>query len=691
MGSAEYTWASWRGVNSHIRQHGCECSICLGRCQIGHALARSGFTSFPSMKNLFKTNVALAAMSFAASGYAQGLEPPILAEVFVTANPIVEDNTVDPYSSFSTTVTTAQVKDLAALDLADTLRMTPGVQISRYDSVGSYNGNQGGAIYIRGMGASRPGAEIKTYVDGVPFYMGVWNHPLLDLLPVSAMQSVVINKGPQPQVNGNNFASINLETKRAQEDGVHGEAQVAVGSYSTWVTQASLQGKQSDTDYSLALGRTASNGHLPNADANLMSAVGHIGQRLDAHWSMAAGFLAVSNEAGDPLNASPPARDQSNAHMLNFSLRHVHGDWSGEIKLYDNQGRNDLLNDATWGNFNTNFSMSGLRWKEELSPWKQGKLVLGLDNDRISGKISGPWVGGGAPWTQATNGSTSLPTVATSSPYVSLSQTIDLSRQWIAQPSAGLRLYSSNHWASRTAPFAGLSLVSDKTTFYVNYTEGVLYPGLETFALPLAIPFMFAGNTNASQLALSVDKHKEVGAKMTVGPSTQVDLSLFKDDVSNRYVWSAPTGPGSGTFTNGFSDYNLTGLELSVRHNLTEFWKFFGGLTALKSSSSGLPYVPSTAWSMGLSGRVGTTKVSFDVQHQAGMYAMSLDRSAATTNQWVNGFTVANARVAYAIPRLGKSGEVFVALKNLFNANYQYNPGYVMPGRNGIIGLVASF
>ena len=76
------------------------------------------------------------------------------------------------------------------------------------------------------MGVSRPGSEIKTYIDGVPVYMGVWNHPLLDLLPVNGMQSVTINKSPQPQINGNNFASINLETKHATEDGVHGSGRV---------------------------------------------------------------------------------------------------------------------------------------------------------------------------------------------------------------------------------------------------------------------------------------------------------------------------------------------------------------------------------------------------------------------------------------------------------------------------------
>jgi iron complex outermembrane receptor protein len=88
--------------------------------------------------------------------------------VVVTGRPIVEANQVDAYGSYSTRLVESQVQALSALDLTAALHMTPGVQISRYDEVGSYNGNQGGAVYIRGLGASRPGSEIKTYVDGVP-------------------------------------------------------------------------------------------------------------------------------------------------------------------------------------------------------------------------------------------------------------------------------------------------------------------------------------------------------------------------------------------------------------------------------------------------------------------------------------------------------------------------------------------
>ena len=121
-----------------------------------------------------------------------------LPTVTVVANPIIEEVRTDAYSAVSAVVTESQLKDLNAVDLASALRRTPGVSISRYNPVGSFGGDQGGAVMIRGMGASRPGAEIMTYIDGIPFYMPNWGHPLLDMLPVNGMSSITVLKGCLP-------------------------------------------------------------------------------------------------------------------------------------------------------------------------------------------------------------------------------------------------------------------------------------------------------------------------------------------------------------------------------------------------------------------------------------------------------------------------------------------------------------
>jgi len=606
-----------------------------------------------------------------------------LPEVVVTANPVVEEIRVDPFSSTSAIVTEDQLRDLNAVDLASALRNTPGVEISRYDPVGSYSGNQGGAVYIRGMGASRPGSEIKTYIDGIPVYMGVWDHPLLDLLPINAMQSITVYKSPQPQINGNNFASINLETKRPTEDGIHGSATVSAGSFGTVVEQGDLSVRQNNLDFMLTAGHAQSDGQRPNADGNLSNVMGRMDAKLSDIWSVGISFLSVDNVTHDPGSDLLPApaiapRNDSDTHMVTAFVKHQSGDWSGEFRVYNNNGDNNLYNDLTWGTFLSHFNMSGVRWKEQFSPWTGGTVVAGIDQDSVSGAVNGPFTGG---WVN-------MPTFRVTSPYVAVSQKIDLSKDWTLVPSIGIRNYEHNQYQSETAPFGGVSLVSDRVTVFANASRGILYPGLEGPGLQAALPFLFAGTT-WQQLAPETDDHKEIGVKLSPTETTQIDISLFQDAVQNRYVYNLVYG--AGTFYN-FGSYRTNGVELSVRQKLSRDWRVFAGLTLLDSSLSTLPYAPKKAITVGLNGKIGPVGVVVDAQYQSKVWALSLDRNALdTTTEQVGAFTIVNARLSYPVPGLGKKGEIFAAVENLFNRTYAYQPGYPMPGIGGRIGVSASF
>ena len=137
--------------------------------------------------------------------------------------------------------------------------------------------------------------------------------------------------------------------------------------------------------------------------------------------------------------------------------------------------------------------------------------------------------------------------------------------------------------------------------------------------------------------------------------------------------------------------YLMKGSELSVRQALTQAWTLFAGLTLLDPSIDNLPYAPQKALSFGLNGQAGTVRIAFDMQHQSELLALSQSRNAGTINtQRIDGFSVANVRVAYPVPALGKKGEVFLAMENLFDRSYAYRPGYPMPGRWSQIGLSAS-
>lgn len=613
----------------------------------------------------------------------------------VVSSPIIEENRLDAFSDVSAVVTEAQIRDQNAVDLSSALRRTPGLQISRFNPVGAFGGNEGGGVYIRGMGQSRPGSEIKTYVDDIPFYMGVWGHPLLDMLPINGMQSIATYKSPQPYMNGNNFASINLQSKRAEQDGIHGHGRFSGGYYSTFIEQAEITGKQGDLDFALAQAYSSSSGHRHNADGELKNVMGNVNYQLNPNWAIGSHFIYVNSQAGDPGNnrTTRPAdpRYNTEAGLVSVDLSHQHGGWQGDLKLYMNTGRGDWL---SYQNFDragrvadtlSAFDTYGLRWKETFSPWRGGEMVAGVDSDWSSGAILDVDYQNTGP----SAFSNDLPTFRVTSPFAALSQTFQLNKNWALVPSAGVRFYDHSEFDSASSPHAGLSLVSDRVTLFANYSRGIHYPGLEAPTLSLYMPL----GTTWRQLQPEEVQHAEFGAKLLPFDYTQIDLSVFNDRVKNRYVFQFfdALGNFSPSFVN-FSEYSMRGFEGSLKQEINSEWSVFAGVTLLDPTIRNLPYTPERAVTAGINGRIQKLLLAFDAQYQSEVHTLNRARAnGAANDDTVRSFLVVNARVSYPLPLLGKDGEVFVAAENLLSRDYSYRQGYPMPGRWGQLGVSASF
>ena len=176
--------------------------------------------------------------------------PRVKEEVTVTATPILEGIRVDSLAGTISTVGRAQIEDLNAQDIASALRRVPGLAISRYNPVGSYGGGDGGAVFVRGQGAGRPGAEISTMVDGVPKFVGVWTHPLLDLLSVDLVHQVDVYKGAQPVLLGNMaFATVDLVSRRRALPGLGARVTAAYGSFDTSALTLFQEGREGRFDW----------------------------------------------------------------------------------------------------------------------------------------------------------------------------------------------------------------------------------------------------------------------------------------------------------------------------------------------------------------------------------------------------------------------------------------------------------
>jgi iron complex outermembrane receptor protein len=612
-----------------------------------------------------------------------------LEEVLVQASPIIEGNVVDDFGSVTTVISQDQMERLNAQDLGTALRKTPGVSISRYNPIGSFGGGEGGGVFIRGMGSSRPGAEIKTFVDGVPMYMSVWNHPLLDLMSIDAAQSIEVFKGPQPQKFGNAFSAINLVPKKHKEEGSHTRLKLAGGSYSTLINTVEHGTRRGRWDYYVGGGYRTSDGHRDDADGTLKDIYGRIGYQLADNWDVSMFTLLSDNEASDPGARGAPesAKEgdyETQAFLTSLTLSHAY-DWGqGSLKLYQNQGEGDWLNQptSTLGvreDLFNNFQFYGLKANEEFTLWPGGSIRLGLDWEVAAGDWDKKFSDGKKEDWEG-------PDLTTVSPYAGVSQLLGQRSGLYFIPSAGARYTDHSEFNAEWAPHAGLVLGYKDTELHANYSRGVVYPGLDVIVFSeTVIPPL---GQSWKDLDPETIDHYELGIEHRFCPFAQADITFFYDDGRDRYVFTTP--PAGFAYQN-IEDFEIRGIETTLQLDPTQNLSIFAGLTWLDTDPSDLPYAPDVSISSGVNWSfLDQFTVSLDSQYLDSMTVTSQARKAGAENtSKVDSYFLLNGKLSYgfALEHSGLEGELFVAGENLTDTDYEYLPDYPMPGINGMLGI----
>ncbi len=612
-----------------------------------------------------------------------------MPEVIVTGTPIIEGNRLTPLAGQVTSVTGEQIKELNAQDLQSALRETPGVVVSHFNPVGSFGGGEGGAVFIRGMGAARPGAEIQLAIDGIANFNSLWTHPLLDMLSVDIAQRIDVYKGAQPVLYGNMaFGVVDMITKRQTEPGFTTSLQLAGGSYNTVVEVAEHGGKVDNLDYYLLQSYRASDGNRAHSAGELQNYFGRFGYDFNPNWEAHVVFNRTDNWAEDPGPSPklvPPAQVYSNGrfndddYLTIVTLANHYERADGYVKAYWNRGTlnwvnqydsTTKLNDETTVTGYDNF---GVKTRETFKPWDGGELMTGVDVDFISGKYHDV--------TATTLTDFPRETFRIVSPYASLSQRWDFNNDVYLQPSAGFRYFNHDVFADEFAPQAGLVLGVKETEFHASYARGVNYPGIFVDAFP-------PGNNLGHKLNAETLDHYELGASQRFGKLAKLDLTLFYDGGHDRIVLTYPPFP---PVWKNIGNFRTEGLETTITVTPVRDLALFGGFTVLNASPSDLPYAPQWTASAGATYRFFERfRLSVDSQYVGDQNALSRDRDfkAINTSQ-ISSYFLVNARLSYdfSLPSWRLHGQIFLAGQNLTNADYQQKPGYPMPGSNVMGGV----
>lgn len=624
----------------------------------------------------------------------KSLDVHLLDEIIVIASPVIEGNAVDSYAGQKTVVTKDQIKDLNAQDLSTALRRTPGVNISRYNLMGSFGGGAGGGVFIRGMGSSRPGAEIKTLVDGVPMYMSVWNHPLLDLMSIDSAHSIEVYKSPQPHIFGNAFGVVNIVPRQMENQGFVNKAETAGGSHGTFIAKGEHGGRQEKFDYCLGGGYRRSDGHRDNADGELQDLYGRMGYRFSDQWYLSYFTLWNDNYADDPGEegadiSQRQGRYETRSWLNVITLKNTFDQAEGYLKIYRNKGQGDWLDQPTHTpdvqeNLYNNFLFYGIRAKEALRPWEGGEIICGFDWDvtegyydkNLSDGSKDPWEG---------HDYTIL------SPYLAVSQQFGTKDGFYMVPSMGMRYYHHSDFNAQWSPHAGLILGYYNTGLHMGYSRGVIYPGLDVAVFSeKIIPAL--GDT-WKDLEAETANHYEVGLQHRFGRVAVADITWFYDDGKNRYV-IVPPPPPPPVYAN-IEEYRIQGFEASLSLYPMETLSLFAGLTWLDTHPSDLPYAPEFTLSAGMNWRfLEAFKLSLDCQYTDDMYTDSQTRRKGAQNTTsVDSYFLVNGKLSYEFhePVRGVQCEIYAAAENLTDRAYEYQSGYPMPGITAMAGVCFTF
>jgi outer membrane cobalamin receptor len=603
-----------------------------------------------------------------------------LTPIEVIATPIIEGNQVTNYASQVTTVSNKQIEDINALDLPSALRWVPGVNITRYNLVGGYGGGSGSSIFIRGMGVSRPGAEIQTLVDGKPLFQGVFTHPLMDLLNVNIADHIDIYKGAQPVLFGNMaFGVVDLVTKRKTTPGFETSLDVGYGSYNTWNTAFQHGGKVDRLDYYLVGSFKSSDGHRENANGQLQNYYGRVGYEVSKEWDFSFITGYSENWAQDPGvqgSAKTPVTPKFSTKDTNFDLTLSNKyDWGkGQLKVFSDIGKVDW---KQWDSSkkevffsNTDWTTTGVKASEKLTLWKGGEVLVGYDYLRYGGKFEEI-----RPNTIIRLNDTYF---SNSAPYAAISHTFGKAVQ--ITPSAGMRYNMSEYFGNDLGWQTGIVAQYKDTKLHAQYARAFNLPGVYQVYYAQIYKLGEAWKNLKSE---KID-HYETGISQQITSWMKADLTLFWDEGKDRMVFKSPPPH----FEN-LAEFRTRGVEITTTVSPIKDLEFFVGATFLDSTPDNLPYAPKQTASIGVNFRFWEKfTLNMDGQYVASRY-VSNPRYPAAAPDKVDAYPLVNAKLSYLLtPKNAPVKTIlYLSAENLTNTSYEFLKGYPAPGLTILGGI----
>ena len=664
-----------------------------------------------------------------------------LGRIVVTATrpgmPVEELPVVPVETNYGTqynVVTEEQIKEQNSYDFPSTLRDVPGVMFQSKNVMGSQTSH---SLYVRGRGSSHPSSDLAVLFDGVPRYGALFGQVLGDGIAVSTIGGMEVYKSPQPSLFGSGYAFVNIFPKYMMKEGEEAAVNSSAGSDGTFDESLSTGIKKGPFDIYASQSWTRTDGDRHNSGACQQNYYVNTGYQINKEWNIRFLINYVNGKTEAPMPDRPAnfavngvnwpqaERYKTETTFTTLTLNHEYERASGFLKAYRNETTFELLQELNSANGNLYANGSGGLWsqqeimlygvrgRETLHLWQGGEIIAGADLDMTELKNTQQTYSGLKPTAAAVNGGLArrvwdFPDTRFFSPYAAVSHIIGRKEGFHVIPSTGFRYYHHNEFENKSAAQGGLVIGYGNTDLNLSYARGVNYPS------PIVIMNAVLTNapvSNPGTIKPEVVDHYEAGLIHKWPDKGSLGATVFRDKGKDRFQ----TYMG-GTIPLCFNDpvgyYEIRGLELTGTAVPVKDLELFAAATWLTVEAKGadniesnhMPYTPGFQFQAGAKWIfLKDFKIFVDMQHLRNLYqgasngvgrGGTFNLPKLTGKDKLDDITLVNMRVSYRFdyrPMRFSNSEVFVAVNNIFNRDYEYAKGYPMPGTTFFGGVSLKF
>lgn len=611
--------------------------------------------------------------------------PSTNIEIEVVASPIAQSEEFTADGAETVTIGAGQMSRLSAQDLQTALRQIPGVTVSRYSPIGSFGGAQGGSVYVRGTGESRPGGTLTVLQDGVPTVGAFFNHPLLDLNPIDFSEAVTVTKTPRSRGVVNAFSSIDMTTWRRHDQGWGGDADAAFGRFDTFVSSVKAGVKEGPVDAAAGAYYRTSEGSRDHNASEMSGAFARAGVEIGETEYLTFIYHRADSKVQDPgaKDTQTPRCEEFGTNIDTYTLRleSDHEMFKGHSMGYFTDGQIRWHKDHCQdGNPRSPRGWSMTDWfsygYRGLYDFFLGDFTLSVGLDEMVEE------GESKTYNEIMRKYTWKPgkqRQVVSAPYLGVKYDFHIDDDLKLTPSVGTRYCFCTDFDGEWTPSAAIDLGYDEYGIFASWNRGVHFPGL-----------VFLANRESWK---SLDCNAEVMDTFTTGLRAKWnDIAEGRLSVYHNHVTDRLDQDVNGFYHNA-GELDATGVESMLRVNATDDLGIYGGVAFAAAQQKYVSRLPRFTATLGASWKfLDYLHLDVDAQYVDKMYAYTARSSSPSDLSQVPRFWIANVRLALDTRVvLPIDGEWFVACENVFDRRYEYFPGYVMPGAMFYAGMKIKF